>query len=204
MDISLGPTVPSSPAFARREIARDAAEGVARGGPPAQAVLSATGKAAGRRPGELSDEEKRQVEQLKKRDREVRAHEQAHLSAAGQYAIGGARYTYATGPDGTQYAVGGEVEIDTSEIRGDPEATARKMEQVRRAALAPLNPSPQDLRVAAEASQTEAKARAEASDKHAGESHRHEGGSPCPLCAAERYSTSATSASAGPLISVSA
>jgi hypothetical protein len=47
-------------------------------------------------------------------------------------------------PDGCDYALGGEVAIDTSAIAGDPEATLRKMEQIRRAALAPANPSGQD------------------------------------------------------------
>jgi hypothetical protein len=71
----------------------------------------------------------------------VRAHEQAHLVAAGRYASSGGTFPYETGSD---YAVGGEVAIDTSAIAGDPEATLRKMEQIRRAALAPANPSGQD------------------------------------------------------------
>jgi hypothetical protein len=49
-----------------------------------------------------------------------------------------------------------------SEIPGDPEATARKMEQIKRAAMAPVDPSPQDRRVAAEAAQKQAAAIAEA------------------------------------------
>jgi hypothetical protein len=47
------------------------------------------------------------------------------------------------------YATGGEVQIDTSPISGDPEATIRKAETIRRAALAPASPSDQDRRVAA-------------------------------------------------------
>ncbi len=110
---------------------------------------------------ELSREDEKQVEQLKKRDAEVRRHEQAHKAAAGQYASGGPSYDYETGADGKQYAVGGEVQIDTSEVPDDPRATIQKAQQIKRAALAPKDPSAQDRKVAAEASQMEAKARQE-------------------------------------------
>ncbi len=102
-----------------------------------------------------------EIRELKARDREVKAHEQAHAAAAGSHALGGPKYEYTTGPDGRQYAIGGEVAIDTSPVAGDPEATLRKMEQVRAAALAPAEPSAQDRKVAAEASAEAAKARAE-------------------------------------------
>ena len=49
---------------------------------------------------QLSTEEKKQVEQLKRRDAEVKRHEQAHKAAAGQFASGGPSYDYETGPDG--------------------------------------------------------------------------------------------------------
>ena len=111
--------------------------------------------------GDLSDEETQQVEKLKARDREVRTHEQAHLAAAGPYARGGPTYTYQQGPDGQRYAIGGEVQIDTSPVPGDPEATIAKARVVRNAALAPAEPSSQDRAVAAAASQMEQQARAE-------------------------------------------
>jgi hypothetical protein len=110
---------------------------------------------------ELTPEEKKTVEELKKRDAEVKRHEQAHQAAAGKYARGAPKYEYETGPDGKQYAVDGEVEIDVSEIPGDPKATILKAIQIKRAALAPKDPSPQDRQVAAEAGQMEAKARRE-------------------------------------------
>lgn len=110
---------------------------------------------------ELSVEERRMLEELRQRDAEVRAHEQAHIAAGGPHVRGGANYTYQTGPDGRQYAVGGEVSIDTSAVPGNPELTEQKAQTVRRAALAPANPSAQDLKVAASASQMEAEARAE-------------------------------------------
>lgn len=112
----------------------------------------------------------RELEKLKQRDREVRAHELAHLAAAGQYAKGGANFTYKQGPDGQRYAVGGEVSIDTSAIPGDPEATIRKLQAVQRAALAPAEPSGQDHSVAAQAVSGLAQARVEASQQASSES----------------------------------
>ena len=107
---------------------------------------------------ELTDEEQEVVDELKATDREVRAHEQAHLAAAGPYAKGGPTYTYEEGPDGQQYAVGGEVAIDTAPVSGDPEATVQKARIIRAAALAPAEPSAQDRAVAAAATKMEAQA----------------------------------------------
>lgn len=109
----------------------------------------------------LSAEAQAQLRKLQQRDREVRAHESAHLSAAGQHAVGGAQYQYQKGPDGRMYAIGGHVSIDTSSVPGDPEETERKAEQVRRAALAPGEPSAQDTQVAAQAARMSAEARTE-------------------------------------------
>ncbi len=111
-------------------------------------------------PQELDMAELRMVEQLKLRDQEVKAHELAHLANAGQYAAGGPSYTFQQGPDGRRYAVGGEVPIDISRER-TPEATIQKMRTVRRAAMAPANPSPADRNIAALASRKEAEARRE-------------------------------------------
>ena len=99
------------------------------------------------------------VEQLKMREKKVIAHEMAHKAVGGRYA-GTPHYTYTRGPDGKYYITGGEVPIDVSEEK-DPEATIRKMEIVRAAALAPADPSPQDLRVAQLATIKELKARQE-------------------------------------------
>lgn len=104
--------------------------------------------------------ELKQIQQLAERDREVRAHEQAHQSVGGQYA-GAMSFTYERGPDGQNYAVGGEVSIDTGPIPGDPQATLDKAETIRRAALAPAEPSSQDRRVASEAVLMSVEARAE-------------------------------------------
>ncbi len=116
-------------------------------------------------PGELTEEEQDLVTRLQARDREVRTHEQAHLSAAGDLAIGGPTYDYQRGPDGKRYAVGGEVQIDTSEVPNDPQATLTRAERIKRSALAPAEPSSQDRRVAAKADQMANKARREIADE---------------------------------------
>jgi hypothetical protein len=109
----------------------------------------------------LDEEQQRQVQELKAIDARVRRHEQAHLAAAGSYAKGAPAYEYQTGPDHRRYAVGGEVSLDTRPVPNDPAATLRKAEIIRGAALAPADPSSQDRRVAAQASQMEMKARQE-------------------------------------------
>ncbi len=106
-------------------------------------------------------EEQAKIATLRKQDQEVRAHEQAHLSAAGGLARSGATFSFLRGPDGKQYAVGGEVSIDTSPVSGNPNATIQKAKQIRAAALAPANPSSQDRAVAASASALEAQAQQE-------------------------------------------
>lgn len=106
-------------------------------------------------------EEQAETAKLRKRDQEVRTHEQAHLAAAGGLAKGGATYSFQRGPDGKQYAVGGEVNIDISPVSGNPKATIQKAQQIRTAALAPANPSAQDRAVAASAAALEAQAQQE-------------------------------------------
>ena len=124
------------------------------------------GNAATEAADDLTEEELQQVAELKTRDQEVRAHEQAHIAAAGAYATGGPSFSYQKGPDGQRYAVGGEVGIDTSPVSGDPEATIQKAQQIRAAALAPASPSSQDQQVAAAATQMESQARAELSKQN--------------------------------------
>lgn len=109
---------------------------------------------------ELSPEEQKRVQELKQIDAKVRAHEMAHLAAGGGLVRGGASFTYEIGPDGKQYAVAGEVKIDMSANPDDPEGAIQKMQQVRRAALAPADPSPQDRSVAQQASNIESQMRA--------------------------------------------
>lgn len=107
---------------------------------------------------EQQQKQELQVKELADRDQEVRTHEQAHQSTGGQYA-GSPTYEFAMGPDGKRYATGGGVSIDIGTIPGDPRATISKMQQVRAAALAPAEPSSQDLSVARSAAAKEAQAR---------------------------------------------
>lgn len=117
----------------------------------------AAGEAAGQ--AQLTEQERREVQDLKQRDRETRGHEQAHKAAGGAHA-GSISLSFTTGPDGKRYATGGEVPIDTSPEK-DPRATIAKMQRVRQAALAPSNPSAADRQVAARAAKAEREARNE-------------------------------------------
>ena len=109
--------------------------------------------------GELSLEEQRIVSELQAADTNVRAHEAAHMAAGGGL-TSPASYTYERGPDNKMYAVAGEVGISTSE-GNTPQESLNKAQTIRRAALAPSDPSPQDLKVAAQAASMEMSARAQ-------------------------------------------
>ena len=101
------------------------------------------------------------IKQLKSRDQEVKNHEMAHVAAGGTYIARGANYQYQKGPDGILYAIGGDVLIDTSSVPGNPEATIRKMDVIKSAALAPANPSSADRAIASQASLIQIKAKDE-------------------------------------------
>ena len=102
-----------------------------------------------------------EILKLSQVDAHVKAHEMAHKAAGGELA-GSASYTYKVGPDGKKYAVAGEVPIAI--VKGHtPQETIENMEKVKSAALAPSDPSPQDLKVAATAEMIEAKAKMELS-----------------------------------------
>ncbi|MBR7783704.1 putative metalloprotease CJM1_0395 family protein [Undibacterium luofuense] len=101
---------------------------------------------------QLSPEALALVRQLQTTDTHVRAHEMAHLVAASGLATGGPSFQYQRGPDGQNYAVGGEVGIDTSAGR-TPQETLRRADVIAAAALAPSDPSGQDYAVAAKARQ---------------------------------------------------
>lgn len=100
------------------------------------------------------------LKKLKEIDRKVKQHEMQHQAAAGEL-YRGVSYTYQTGPDGNKYAVAGEVKIDIQEVKDDPEATIIKMQKVKKAALAPSEPSQQDYAVARQAESIEQKAKKE-------------------------------------------
>lgn len=119
-----------------------------------------------------SRETQAEVSQLKAAEARVRAHELAH-TAAGRGFTGTPTYSYTTGPDGKKYISGGEVPISTPK-GSTPEETISNMRQVRAAALAPADPSPQDISVASSAGAAEQKARHEkAREAHAKQESRH-------------------------------
>lgn len=109
---------------------------------------------------ELTQEQVAQLTKLRARDREVRQHEAAHLAASGGLAVSGASFSYQKGPDGVNYAVGGEVQIDTSSGR-TPQESLERARTIQTAAMAPAQPSGQDRAVAAAAQKMEMQARAE-------------------------------------------
>jgi hypothetical protein len=122
-----------------------------------------------------------EIAQLEATDRHVRAHEQAHLIAAGAYATSGPSYTFAIGPDGQRYAVGGEVSLDTGPDPAGPEATVEKAKTIQAAANAPSDPSTQDRMVAAQAALMEADAELEiASEARKGRQAYGAGEAPSP------------------------
>lgn len=131
-----GSQASGSPAASRGSAQNDAA--------PTEAAPA--GLAAG-----LTPQQQALISELAATDQHVRAHEQAHLAAAGPFATSGASYSIVTGPDGKQYAVGGEVSLDTSPVSGDPKATIQKARVIEAAANAPSDPSSQDRAVAAAA-----------------------------------------------------
>jgi hypothetical protein len=104
---------------------------------------------------ELTPEQMRQIASLQRIDALVRQHEQMHVAAGGSVITSGPNYSYAYGPDGKQYAVSGEVGIDTSP-GSKPQENIDKGRMIQRAALAPPDPSPQDLQAAAVGGQLEA------------------------------------------------
>ncbi len=115
---------------------------------------------------ELSQEEKQLVQDLQSRDTEVRAHEAAHQS--GGAATGGASFTYQQGPDGKMYAIGGEVSISISS-GSTPEETIANARAVIASAMAPANPSGQDLAVASSARVMMMKAQQQLTQEQQGE-----------------------------------
>lgn len=174
----------------RGQAGADGAQGTAP-----ESAVSTAGPAAAREAG-LSESELRQVRQLAERDREVRAHEMAHVAAGAGLVTRGARYTYQTGPDGQRYAIGGEVGIDTSPGR-TPEESLAKAERIRAAALAPAEPSGQDRQVAAQAARMASDARMEIARSNF-QANGAEGAAPAGTQASYRGQQAATAYGAAP------
>ena len=101
-----------------------------------------------------------QLRELQLRDREIRQNELAHQVVGGRYADL-SQLSFERGPDGQLYAISGDVSLDTAPVADDAQATIDKMRVVRAAALAPANPSPEDIRIALEAMRQMLEAQAE-------------------------------------------
>jgi hypothetical protein len=108
----------------------------------------------------LSDEALMQVSKLKARDEQLHQHEQAHHTASNGLDVSSASFTYQRGPNGVNYAVSGDVSIDTSPGQ-TPEETLMRAEKIRDVALAPVDPTAIDRSVATKAQHMAMQARAE-------------------------------------------
>ena len=144
---------------AAAEAEEEKSKAVDEKGRPVDNSKSSTQQQKGANGKELTEEELQEIQDMQARHEEVQVHEQAHKSAGGQYA-GAPSYSYETGPDGKRYITDGEVSIDIGE-EDNPQATIEKMQIVKRAAMAPAEPSAQDRKVYQEATQKEARARQE-------------------------------------------
>ena len=191
MNVSFQPTVVqplARPPAPRSEVART--EPGRESGAAAEASVQA--EQASAQVQAQSAQDNKVIAELKVIDREVRAHEQAHVAAGGGLVLSGPTYTYQYGPDGRGYAVGGEVSIDTSPGR-TPEETIEKAQQIRAAALAPADPSGQDLAVAAAATQLELQAKQELAQQQLVENRQAEGAAPAVSAGTPQAQTSAES-----------
>lgn len=87
---------------------------------------------------------------LKKQDDTIKKHEQVHYSVARQYSELPI-FQYQKGSDGNRYVVKGEVNFKMISSDDSPDAAIKKMQQIYLAALAPADPSTDDLTLAIQA-----------------------------------------------------
>ncbi|MSP67671.1 MAG: hypothetical protein EXQ96_06170 [Alphaproteobacteria bacterium] len=97
----------------------------------------------------LTGREASLVQSLEDRDRDVRLHEEAHFEAGSPF-TSLPEYFTVTGPDGRSYAISGVTPMDSSLALRDKEEVLQKLNTLRRAALAPRQPSSHDLQLARE------------------------------------------------------
>jgi hypothetical protein len=108
---------------------------------------------------QLNAEQRRETQNLEQSGRQARAHERAQRAALESY-TSSVQLRYEPGPDGRRYLVEAEVPLDVTPVPGDPAATLRKMEAIRRATSSG-RPSSSARNAAAEAAQLAMRARAE-------------------------------------------
>jgi SprA-related family len=109
---------------------------------------------------QLSDADLLEISKLKARDTRLRQHEQAHHAASAGVDVSSASFTYQKGPNGVNYAVSGDVRIGTS-AAGTPEDRLAQAAMIIDVALAPVDPTPTDRAVAAQARSVAQQASAE-------------------------------------------
>lgn len=114
----------------------------------------------------LTPQQKQQIAELKARDAEVKSHEQAHRAAAAGISASAPSYEYETGPDGKKYAVGGEVNLSFVQ-GGDLRSNIANAQAMKAAALAPSQPSGQDMAVARAAERMIAEAKQQLAQQQA-------------------------------------
>ncbi len=109
-------------------------------------------------PADPESNKQKAIEQLKSRDKEVRIHEMSHSTNPELIKIGSAQFDYTIGPDGKAYATGGRVTLSTGSSKTPEEALA-KAEALKRASMAPGEPSSQDFQALNAAQSMEYEAR---------------------------------------------
>jgi hypothetical protein len=95
-------------------------------------------------PDDPNSNEQKIIDRLKNRDREVRVHEMSHGTNPELIKIGSAQFDYTIGPDGKAYATGGKVTLSTGSAR-TPEDALAKAGALKKASMAPGEPSSQDF-----------------------------------------------------------
>ena len=148
--LTSSPLTQLSSAGAERAQQRGTAGGLADPPPSREAVVNRIGEEALVASRELSASEASELDQLRRRDDEMRMHEQVHVLRA----AGGAlrrSFTYVRGADNKTYAVSNSLKADFTPVPNDLEATADKMKSIKRAALSDEGRAPQSALVAGQA-----------------------------------------------------
>lgn len=112
-----------------------------------------------------------EIRRLKMWEEHAKDHERQHQLVGGEFA-GSPSYTYTIGPDGKRYISGGEVSMYIP-AGSTPEDSLAALERVKRAATAPADPSPQDIKTAAMASAKQASIRMSMLKKQGKEAYEH-------------------------------
>lgn len=110
-----------------------------------------------------------EIKRLQEQENNVISHERSHMQSGGEFS-GSPSYLYTRGPDGKVYISGGEVKMYVP-ATDDYDKLIQSLQKVKRAAMAPPDPSPQDSKTAAMASAKEASVRQEIAKMRAKEAY---------------------------------